>query len=417
MPDRRAKLCALFSLALLIAAVMALDGKSARAQSDCVSVIFENPLGFSHPRGGHVGRWAEPSCRTSLRNGAYASAAQFFLISPQAITIRLDSVEADPFLYLLDDQGDVVEFDDDGGSGLNSRIDRLLPAGTYRALATTFTPGETGWFALVIKVVDAGPGGPCAAEDLGAITETIGTSGEWTPHDCEADLRPGAYADKYTFALEEETLLTIDLESYADAYLFLTSADGNEIVRNNDGGDQHDARIRRRLSAGEYQLIATTFARRERGRYWLSIAPSGDDFTCESGEKSSTLRELTADTGSIEGSWADGHDVCTAFPALPVGTYPARRIGTIVNAYRLVLSTAGHVVINLQSEEADTYVFLADAEGNLLASDDDGGGGTNSRIRTWLPAGEYVVEATTYWPGGCCEYSLEVEEITATGPD
>ena len=417
MLDRRAKLCALFSLALLIAAVMALDGRSAQAQSDCVRVIFGNPFGFSHPAGDLIGRWAEPSCRTSLRDGAYASAAQFSLTERQAITISLDSVEADPFLYLLDDQSDVVEFDDDGGSGLNSRIDRLLPPGTYRALATTFTPGETGWFALAIEVADTSPDGPCAAKDLGAITEMTWTSGEWTPHDCEADLRPGAYADNYTFALEEETLLTIDLESFADAYLFPTSADGNEIARNDDGGDEHDARIRRRLPAGEYQITATTFTQRERGRYWFSIAPSGDDFTCESNGTVSTLRELTADTGSIEGSWADVQDVCAAFPDRPVGTYPARRIGTFVDAYRLVLSTAGYIAINLQSEEADTYMFLADAEGNLLASDDDGGGGTNSRIRTWLPAGEYVVEATTYEARECCTYSLEVEEIAETGPD
>ncbi len=417
MPDHCAKLCALFSLALLVAAVIVLDGRSAKAQWDCLNVIFVNPLGFSHPAADLRSRWAEWGCRTSLRDGAYASAVQFSLAKRQAITIRLDSVEADPFLYLLDDQSDVVEFDDDGGSGLHSRIDRLLPAGTYHAVATTFTPGETGRFALVIEVADISPDGPCVAKDLGAITEVTSTSGEWTSHDCEADLRSGAYADNYTFALEEETLLTIDLESYADAYLFLASSDGNVIARNDDGGDGHDARIRHRLPAGEYQVIATTLAERERGRYWLSIAPSEDNFACEPDEPPGTLRELTTDTGSIEGSWADVQDICTAFPDRPVGTYPARRIGTFVDAYRLVLSSAGYVAINLQSEEADTYMFLADAEGNLLASDDDGGGGTNSRIRTWLPAGEYVVEATTYEARECCTYSLEVEEITETGPD
>ena len=409
MPDRRAKLCALFSLALLIAAVMALDGESAEAQSDCVSVIFENPFDPSHPDGNYVGRWAEPSCQTSLRSGAYASAAEFSLTERQAITIRLDSVAADPFLYLLDAQGDVVEFDDDGGTSLNSRIDRLLPAGTYHALATTFTPGETGWFALAIKVVDTGPDGPCAVQDFGSIAETAWTSGEWTPHDCQADQRPSAYADNYIFVLEEESLLTIDLESDADAYLFLLDADGDAIARNDDGGDGHDARIQRRLPAGEYQIIATTFAPSERGRYWLSIAPSGNNLACESNEPEMALRELTADSGPIRGSWADDYDICAAFPG--------RRIGTYTDAYRLALPTAGYVTISLQSEEADTYMFLADAEGNLLASDDDGGDNTNSRIHAWLPAGEYVVEATTYEAGECCEYSLEIEEITATGPD
>ena len=60
-----------------------------------------------------------------MREGAYARGAEFSVIEPQAAALLLDSIEAAPFLYLLD------------------ALDEL------------------------IEVVGIGPGGPDAAEDLG----------------------------------------------------------------------------------------------------------------------------------------------------------------------------------------------------------------------------------------------------------
>ncbi len=398
----------LFALALLLAAVVAaLDGRTAVAQAECLAVSFETPLGADESEADYAGRWSESGCRASLREGAYASAAAFSLEQRQAIAIRLYSIDADPYLYLLDEAGEVIEFDDDGGAGLNSRIDRVLPAGHYYALATTFAPGETGQFALVIGVVDTDP---CAAEALGAVAETIWTSGEWSPHDCDAEARQGAYADTHAFTLEDDFIVTIDLESNADSYLFLTDADGRLIAWNDDGGDGHDARIQRRLPAGGYHIIATTFGLRERGRYWLSVAPSVGDLSCNpTDEPELTLREITYGTSPQDGNWSDDYDICAAFSA--------RRIGTYTDAYRLLFPRHGFVTISLASDEADTYMFLTDMNGNVLVSDDDGGDGTNSRIHTWLPAGEYIIEATTYEPGECCAYRLEIEEFSQYGPD
>lgn len=411
MPIPPLGLRSLFALALLVVAVVAaLNGGTAAAQPECLIARFESPFGAAALEGSYTSRWSESSCRASMRDGAYASTAEFSLEERLAVTIRLDSIDVDPYLYLLDEAGEVIEFDDDGGTGLNSRIDRVLPAGRYYAVATTFTPGETGQFALLITVVETAPGGPCAAETLGLVEETTWTSGRWTSHDCDAERHPGSYADIHTFTLDADTVITIDLESDADAYLFLTDADGNLITWNDDGGDGHDARIQRRLPAGEYQIVATTFAARERGRYWLSIAPLGNDQGCRydlADEPEIRLREIGV--GIQNGSWADDYDICAGFPA--------RRHGTAVDAYSLTLPLPGFVTISLESDEADTYMFLTDNDGNVLVSDDDGGEGTNSRIHTWLPPGEYIIEATTYEPGECCAYRLTVDRITQEGPD
>ena len=409
MPILLPQLRLLFALALLLVAVAAaLNGRTAAAQIEqveCVAVVFEVPLGADEPEADYAsGRWGEPDCRTAMRDGAYASTAVFSLEQRQAVAIRLDSIDADPYLYLLDEAGEVIEFDDDGGAGLNSRIDRVLPAGRYHALATTFVPGETGQFGLVIEVVDPDP---CAAEEIVLVEKTRWTSGEWSPHDCDAEARPGAYADVHAFMLENDFFVTIDLESDADSYLFLTDAGGGLIAWNDDGGDGHDARLRRRLSAGTYQIIATTFGPRERGLYWLSIAPSGAVPSSNLvDEPEMALREITVATSPQDGNWTDDYDIGVA-----------RRSGTYADAYRLPFPRPGFITVSLSSDEADTYMFLTDIDGNVLVSNDDGGEGTNSRIRTWLPAGEYIIEATTYAPEECCAYRLEIEEFSQYGPD
>lgn len=400
----------LLACTLLAAAVATvLAGAAAAAQAECGTVNFTAPLSADAPEADYAGRWTELSCRTSLRDGAYASTSSFFLEERQAITIQLNSFDADPYLYLLDETGEIIEFDDDGGAGRHSRIDRVLPAGRYHALATTFTPGETGQFALVIEFVNTGADDPCATEAFGAVAEAVWTSGEWSPYDCDATSRPGAYADAHAFSLADDSVITIDLESDADSYLFLTDADDNLIAWNDDGGDGHDARIQRRLSAGEYRIIATTFAPRERGFYWLSVAPSGDNPGCNPlDEPEMTLREITFRNSPQDGSWSDDYDICAGFPS--------RRAGTAADAYRLLFPRPGFVTVSLTSDEADTYMFLTDINGNVLISDDDGGEGTNSLIRTWLPAGEYIIEATTYEPDECCAYRLEFEEFTQYDP-
>jgi hypothetical protein len=76
--------------------------------------------------------------------------------------IDLESDAFDAFLVLKDSQGNVVASDDDGGSGLNSRIERVLAAGTYEIVASSFGPNQTGAYQLT---VDAPPTSAAARAD------------------------------------------------------------------------------------------------------------------------------------------------------------------------------------------------------------------------------------------------------------
>jgi hypothetical protein len=72
------------------------------------------------------------------------------LESDTTARIDLESTAFDAFLVLKDSSGNVVASDDDGGNGLNSRIERVLAAGTYEIVASSFGPNQTGAYQLTV---------------------------------------------------------------------------------------------------------------------------------------------------------------------------------------------------------------------------------------------------------------------------
>jgi thiol-disulfide isomerase/thioredoxin len=80
----------------------------------------------------------------------------FKMVAGKAYQIDLMSKDFDAFLRVEDPKGKQVAYDDDGGDGLNSRIFYEADKdGEYKIYATTFPPGQTGKYTLVIAEYDA----------------------------------------------------------------------------------------------------------------------------------------------------------------------------------------------------------------------------------------------------------------------
>lgn len=97
------------------------------------------------------GSW-ESSCTSTHRSGRYAKYYTFSLSSSQEVTIDLQS-SIDTYLYLLNgsgQNGSIITYNDDSNGTLNSQIIRTLPVGTYTVEATTYSPGRTGGFSILI---------------------------------------------------------------------------------------------------------------------------------------------------------------------------------------------------------------------------------------------------------------------------
>ena len=80
--------------------------------------------------------------------------------------------------------------------------------------------------------------------------------GEWTS-DCASTNQSGSYARFYTFTLEEETEVTVELTSEQDHYLFLLQGwgiDGAVEAENDDieTGVDTNSRLVETLPAGTY---------------------------------------------------------------------------------------------------------------------------------------------------------------------
>ncbi|WP_204151880.1 trypsin-like peptidase domain-containing protein [Leptolyngbya sp. CCY15150] len=81
------------------------------------------------------------------------------------------------------------------------------------------------------------------------------------------------------------------------------------------------------------------------------------------------------------------------------------------NVYNFEGRAGQRIVIDMSSNDFDTYLVLLDPNGVDIMQDDDGAGGTNSRIEATLPAnGTYTIFANSYQDGETGRYSLQVRE-------
>lgn len=225
----------------------------------------------------------------------------------------------------------------------------------------------------------------CEVIDLGELAgeadAVLTAEGAWTTEDCDSRFRTDSDAVTYRFSVAAAGRLRVELaSSEADPFLYLLAEDGSRITHDDDGGYDLDARIERDFVAGVYLLEATTVGTRVRGSadFTLSVSwVSG----CE-----------TTDLGALEpgvdltasGSWS--LDTCGS---RIVAAHPAY-------SYSFTVPEPGLVRIDLTSENGDPVLSLASPTLGVIGANDDGGDGRDARIEQYLPAGLYVIEATTY---------------------
>ena len=98
----------------------------------------------------YTGSLARGDCPNPYDSDRYADQYRFFLDqgAEHDVVIDLTSISFDTFLTLEDDSGNVIENNDDGGEGRNSRISRRLPQGFYVVIVTSYGAGATGDYRL-----------------------------------------------------------------------------------------------------------------------------------------------------------------------------------------------------------------------------------------------------------------------------
>jgi hypothetical protein len=88
--------------------------------------------------------------------------------------------------------------------------------------------------------------------------------------------------------------------------------------------------------------------------------------------------------------------------------------GSFVDFYIFSATSGQQIAVNLDSTAFDTYLLLIGPDGNLIAQNDDSGGGTNSRIPantgflTAPTTGTYLIGANSFRAGETGSYSLRL---------
>jgi hypothetical protein len=208
-----------------------------------------------------TGSLASTDCR--LQDDTFADPWEFTISATTAILAEMMSAEFDTYVIVTDPQGNRLGFDDDAGDGTNSRLSMTLEPGTYRLVANSFAPGETGNYSLSLRV-DA-----CRSAPPLNVGGTV--TGSLTADDCR--LADGSFADRWTLTLASATTVRLDLMSDAfDAYLLVTDTANTILASDDDGGGPSNARVEVALPAGTYIVWANSFAAGQTGAYSLAAA-------------------------------------------------------------------------------------------------------------------------------------------------
>ena len=366
------------------------------------------------------GTWAN-DCESQVADRGYARYYTFTLAQGSTVTIDLES-DVDTFLYLRSGNarsGDTLYFNDDivsGGGNLNSRISETLAAGNYTIEATTYAANQTGSFTLTISGLSGDDGDETVTQpgetettecDATPISSDGQTSGTWAD-DCESQVADRGYARYYSIVLEQESAVTITLESEVDTFLYLRSGDdqsGDALHHNDDiesGGVNLNSRISETLSVGTYTIEATTYAADQAGTFTLTISGLGGGDG--DGLETDACAAATIDAnGATTGTWAD--DCKSQVDDRGYARY-----------YTFILAQESTVTITLESD-VDTFLYLREGEarsGTPLHFNDDiesGGVNLNSRISETLSMGTYTIEATTYGEDQAGSFTLTINGL------
>ncbi len=182
----------------------------------------------------------------------------FSLNSPMSLTFTASNDEADPVLYLYDEDGTVLAENDDT-NGLNSRIDQMdpLPAATYclglRALSDGDLPitlevseyTEDDFLNSLYSSGETSPplDGSYPVGDLGELETRL-----------REDVRLGDGVTWYQVELLDGDLIVAEAISVGDVDPTLVIFDdlGREIGRNDDYGDGLDSLVAAPVQPGVY---------------------------------------------------------------------------------------------------------------------------------------------------------------------
>jgi hypothetical protein len=309
----------------------------------------------------------------------------------QPLSITGRSTAFDVFLQVLDQGDGAILFSStaDNGAGVNGEDEKInfTPSAgrSYLVRISSESDGATGAYEI-------GVFNPSLYAALPAVVVPSTTNGSLTtssPLDPLYAPEP-YYSRDYRLVGSAGMPLTATLTSSAiDSYLEIVNAETGLLVRDDDdSGGGLDSFLNFTPTSGvAYIIRVTTAIPSQTGSFRLSLAPTSPP------NPAGTITVPATRAGSL----------------LPTDDRDPNYPGSFKDDYVLTGVNPGRTVtVTMTSTQLDCFLFLInEATGAILDSDDDGGGGTNSRLVITVQAGvTYVIRATSYADGETGSYTL-----------
>lgn len=333
----------------------------------------------------------------SLENGRLFDSYRLEVAETQDYVLSLVSGNLDTFLYLYNgDNCEEISFDDDGGEGINSRLELELSPGTYWILPSCVDPATEGTYILEVTCDEPGPCPPCETGEV--------TCGK--PLDAvfplQACMRAGGQSEDIYLVAVEDGLLNINLSSRDfDTHLTVYTA-ACEVLASNDNCDPADVEnscLAIEVVAGTYYLGVSSYEAGEQGAFSLNV-------TCGEDEVVDLCSDCLA--GEILPGRSQGGDFPGDLCAPPPPGEPA-------NLWRLELEEPFVGTILLESGEFDTILELKNVNcENVISNDDCDQTTVNSCLEVELDPGVYFLGVRSFEAGGSGAYTLSLQP--ETGP-
>ncbi|MFT6400192.1 MAG: hypothetical protein ACJAYU_004962, partial [Bradymonadia bacterium] len=320
----------------------------------------------------------------SCSRGTYADSYIITGAAGTTIQAHLRSDVFDTYLIVEGPNGMEVARDDDGGAGTDSRVHFTLPEdGLYTVIATSYSADTVGSYTLEVEEFQLVPLSPSSL--------TLGETVEGRLEEGDAVAQSHGYVDAFNFEAGAGVDVEVLMESFDfDTYLYLIGPTGERVISDDDGGmSGTNSRIQYTTqAAGQYRVLATAYGGYAQGGYTLRTAEGFGETT-----DAIELTLGTEATGTFEASNSEEG---------MFEQYPANE----GDRYTIELDAGVQVVLEMMSDDVDSYIRLLGPEGYDLMSDDDSGDGLNSRLAHMISqTGTYTVMASAL-SGGAGTYTL-----------
>lgn len=224
-----------------------------------------------------------------------------------------------------------------------------------------------------------------------------------------ADVRDPSDSYVEAWALEGRAgePVTVDMISDEfDSYLYVVGPGLGETLRDDDSGGACHARITFTfLENGTFHVIASSTSSQRTGPYILRVSDTPGPtagYSC-GGTNPALLTDLPTDGRRLEVGDVVSGNLTSESPTIDDG----RR----AEAWLLEGRADESVVVILESNAFDAYLYATGPGLGDVLSDDDGAGELNSRLTFTFPVdGAYLVVASQLSGGGMGAYTIRVEE-------